>query len=190
MRLAHDWHDGVIPANVVFDATNRIDTSYSFRRFRSEAKDALILGRRAAIYSSSGFDLGPDARVKIGAYTMINGAQIVCDEAISIGDYGLISWNVLIMDNYRVPCSIEKRRAYIRAILQDQPRAFALQTKAKPIVIGDNVWIGHDSVVLPGVEIGSGSIVGARSVVKDSVPDLAVVAGNPAQVIRRLKNPR
>jgi len=189
-RLAHDWYDGVIPDNVIFDDTNVIDSSYSFFRFKSRRDNALMLGRRAAVYSSSGFDLGPDARVQIGAFTMINNAQIICDEAIRIGDYGLISWNVVLMDNYRVPCSIEKRRTYIRAILQNPGRAMDLQTRARPIVIGDNVWIGHDSVVMPGVEIGSGSIVGARSVVTESVPDLAVAAGNPARVIRRLADLR
>ena len=189
-RLAHDWYDGVIPDNVVFDDTNVIDSSHSFLRFKSRMSDALTLGRRTAIYSGSGFDLGPDARVRIGAFTMINNVQIICDEEIRIGDYGLISWNVVLMDNYRVPCSIEKRRAYIRAILQNPVRAMDLQTRAKPIVIGDNVWIGHDSVVLPGVQIGNGSIVGARSVVTESIPDLAVAAGNPARVIRRLADPR
>jgi len=189
-RLAHDWYDGVIPDNVVFDDTNVIDSSHSFLRFKSRMESALTLGRRTAIYSGSGFDLGPDARVRIGAFTMINNAQIICDESILIGDYGLISWNVVLMDNYRVPCSIDKRRAYIRAILQNSPRAMDLRTRAKPIVIGDNVWIGHDSVVLPGVEIGNGSIVGARSVVTESVPDLAVAAGNPARVIRRLADLR
>ena len=119
---------------------------------------------------------------------MINGAEIVCDEAIRIGDYGLISWNVLLMDNYRVPSSIVERRAYIDAILQNRLRAIHLQTKAKPIVIGENVWIGHDSVVLPGVAIGNGSIVGARSVVVESIPDSVVAAGNPARVIRRLSD--
>ncbi len=189
-RLAHDWYEGLIPDNVTFDDTTFIGTSYSFLRFKSRMSDALTLGSGSAVYANSGFDLGPDARVKVGAFTLINGAQIVCDEAIRIGDYGLISWNVVIMDNYRVPRLLDERRAYIRAILQDHPRAFALQTRAKPIVIGDNVWIGHDSVVLPGVEIGNGSIVGARSVVTESIPDLAVAAGNPARVIRRLADPR
>jgi acetyltransferase-like isoleucine patch superfamily enzyme len=185
-RLAHDWYDGVVPDNVVFDDTNIIDTSFSFLRFKSRMDNALTLGRRAAIYSGSGFDLGPDARVRIGAFTMINNAQIICDDEIRIGDYGLISWNVVLMDNYRAPCSIEKRRAYIRAILRNSPGAIALQTRAKPIAIGDNVWIGHDSVVLPGVEIGNGSIIGARSVVTESIPDLAIAAGNPARVMRQL----
>jgi len=185
-RLAHDWYDGVVPDNVVFDDTNIIDTSYSFLRFKSRNDNALTLGRRAAIYSGSGFDVGPDGRVRIGAFTMINNAQFICDDEIRIGDCGLISWNVVLMDNYRAPCPIEQRRAYIRAILQNSPSAIALQTRAKSIVIGDNVWIGHDSIVLPGVKIGNGSIIGARSVVTESIPDLAVAAGNPARVMRRL----
>ncbi len=55
---------------------------------------------------------------------------------------------------------------------------------ARPVRIGNNVWIGFDSVVLPGVTIGDGSIVGCRSVVADDVPPYTLVAGNPARVIR------
>jgi acetyltransferase-like isoleucine patch superfamily enzyme len=189
-KLAHDWHDGVVPDNVVFDDTNVIDTSYSFRRFRSRAKDALKLGRGAAIYANSGFDLGPDAQMEIGDFAMINGAEIVCDDSIRIGDYALISWNVLLMDNRRAPRLLAQRRAYVDAILRNNPRAMDFQTQASPIVIGANVWIGHDCVVLPGVTIGNGSIIGARSVVIESVPEFAVAAGNPARVIRRLDNAR
>ena len=185
-KLANDWYDGVIPDNVVFDDSNFIDTSYSFRRFRSRAKDALKLGRGAAIYTNSGFDLGPDARVEIGDFAMINGAEIVCDESIRIGDYALISWNVLLIDNCRAPRAIAQRRAYVAEILRNNTRAIGLQTQGRAIVIGANVWIGHDCVVLPGVTIGQGSIVGARSVVVESVPEFAVAAGNPARVIRRL----
>ena len=187
-KLPNDWHDGVVPDNVVFDDTNFIDTSYSFRRVESRMSNALTLGRGSAIYANSGFDLGPDARVEIGAFTMIKGAEIVCDEAIRIGDYGLISWKVLLMDNYRVPRSIVGRRAYIDGILQNRLRA--IQFLAQPIILGANVWIGHDCVVLPGVSIGNGSIIGARSVVVESVPDFAVAVGNPARVIRRLQDSR
>ncbi|MBC8132741.1 MAG: acyltransferase [Deltaproteobacteria bacterium] len=185
-KLANDWYDGVIPDNVVFDDTNLIDTSYSFRRFRSRAKDALTLGRGAAIYANSGFDLGPDARVEIGDFAMINGAEIVCDESIRIGAYALISWNVLLMDNCRAPRSTAQRRAYVDEILRNNPRAGEFQTEPKAIVVGANVWIGHDCVVLPGVTIGQGSIVGARSVVVESVPEFVVAAGNPARMIRQL----
>lgn len=51
-------------------------------------------------------------------------------------------------------------------------------------VIGNDVWIGWDALVLPGVRIGDGAIVGARAVVSRDVPPYAVVAGNPARVVR------
>ncbi len=52
-------------------------------------------------------------------------------------------------------------------------------------VIGHDVWIGMEAMVMPGVRIGHGAVVGARAVVGSDVPDYAVVAGNPARVIRR-----
>jgi len=52
-------------------------------------------------------------------------------------------------------------------------------------VIGNDVWIGYESVVMPGVKIGDGAIVAAKSVVVSDVPAYAVVGGNPAQVLRK-----
>ena len=57
----------------------------------------------------------------------------------------------------------------------------------KPIVIGDDVWIGGHVIVLPGVHIGTGAIVGAGAVVTKDVPDYAVVGGNPARIIKSRK---
>lgn len=52
----------------------------------------------------------------------------------------------------------------------------------KEVVIGDDVWIGGNVTILPGVKIGSHSIIGACSVVTKDVPEYAIVAGNPAQI--------
>jgi acetyltransferase-like isoleucine patch superfamily enzyme len=57
---------------------------------------------------------------------------------------------------------------------------------ARPVKVGPNVWIGFDACVLPGVTIGEGAVVGARSVVTADVPPDTIVAGNPAGVIRRI----
>jgi acetyltransferase-like isoleucine patch superfamily enzyme len=61
--------------------------------------------------------------------------------------------------------------------------------EVRPVVIGDNVWIGRESLIFPGVRIGEGSIVSAGSVVRSHVPPFSVVAGNPAKVVFRLRRP-
>ena len=57
---------------------------------------------------------------------------------------------------------------------------------ARPIVIGDDVWIGGGAIVLAGVTIGHRSVIGAGSVVTKDVPSDVVVVGNPAKIVRRL----
>lgn len=57
----------------------------------------------------------------------------------------------------------------------------------KPVLIGDDVWIGGHVIILPGVHIGKGSILGAGAVVTKNVPEYAIVAGNPA-VIKKYRN--
>lgn len=56
--------------------------------------------------------------------------------------------------------------------------------EVKDVTIGDFVWIGHRVVILPGVQIGKHAIIGAGSVVVKDVPEFAIVAGNPAKVIK------
>lgn len=55
---------------------------------------------------------------------------------------------------------------------------------SKPVIIGDDVWIGGRVTILPGVHIGNGCIIGAGAVVTRDVPDYAIVGGNPAKIIR------
>lgn len=62
---------------------------------------------------------------------------------------------------------------------------FRERRRAKPVVIGHDVWVGHGAVVMPGVTIGNGSIVGANAVVTRDVPAYAIVAGVPARPLRR-----
>ncbi|MFB9056288.1 sugar O-acetyltransferase [Mariniflexile ostreae] len=59
---------------------------------------------------------------------------------------------------------------------------------AKPIVIGDNVWIGGNSTICPGVTLGNNVVVGAGSVVTKSFPDDVLIAGNPAKIIKTIDN--
>lgn len=69
----------------------------------------------------------------------------------------------------------------------DPARLAALHDAAEALpdtVIGHDVWIGHGALILPGAVVGNGVIVGAGAVVGGRVPDYAVVAGNPARIVR------
>lgn len=59
---------------------------------------------------------------------------------------------------------------------------------AKPITVGENVWIGGNATICPGVTIGNNVVIGAGSVVTKSFPDDVFIAGNPAKVIKTIDN--
>ena len=59
--------------------------------------------------------------------------------------------------------------------------------KGNSIVIEENVWIGTNAIILPGVKIGKNSIIGGGAVVTKDVPENVIVAGNPAKIIKELK---
>jgi virginiamycin A acetyltransferase len=62
---------------------------------------------------------------------------------------------------------------------------FRNRARRSDTVVGNDVWMGHEALVLPGVHIGDGAVIGARSVVVADVPPYAVVGGNPARVLRQ-----
>lgn len=94
-------------------------------------------------------------------------SAITCWEHIVIGASVAISWNTNIIDG----------NAH-QLIIAGKPRP-----RTRPLTIGDHVWIGTGAIIV-GASIGDGSVVGAGSVVTVNVPPKALVAGNPAQVIR------
>jgi len=189
-RLPWDWYQGVIPENVVMDETAYVETSFSFFLYRSEEPVGARIGRGASTYLGTMFDVGPRGRVSLGDYALVHGARIICDAEVEIGDYALISWNVVLMDTYRAPLEPAERRRELELVPTRRPRCFDAHGPARPVRIGQNVWIGFDACVLPGVTIGEGAIVGARSVVFEDVAPYTAVAGNPARVIRKLNNER
>lgn len=65
----------------------------------------------------------------------------------------------------------------------------AVSTQFKPISIGNDVYIGHGAMVMPGVTIGDGAVVAAMAVVTKNVPPYAIVGGNPARIIRMRHDP-
>ena len=185
--LPWDWYPGVLPENVFVDESAYVETTYSFALYRSEAPAGVRIGRGSSTYLGTMFDVGVRGQVTLGDYVLVHGARIVCDAAVEIGDYSMISWNVVLMDTYRLPSDPRERRHELERVPLREPRRIESEAEARPIRIGRNVWIGFDACVLPGVTIGEGSIVGARSVVVQDVAPFTVVAGNPARFIRHLE---
>jgi acetyltransferase-like isoleucine patch superfamily enzyme len=186
-RLPWDWYPGTVPENVVLDETAYVETTFSFHLYRSRAPVGVRIGRGASTYLGTMFDVGRRGQVTVGEFSLVHGARIICDDQVEIGDYALISWNVVLMDSYRVPSDPFDRRRSLQIAPGSWPRQIeGFSRSARRVRIGPNVWIGFDACVLPGVTIGEGAIVGARSVVVSDVPPYTIAAGNPARVIRSL----
>lgn len=116
-----------------------------------------------------------EAIIEIGNNVGISGATIYARKGIKIGDNTLIGGNVKILDNDFHPLEIEARNADIKE-----------KIKCKEIEIGQNCFIGCNSIILKGTKIGSGSIIGAGSVVIGEFEENSLVAGNPAKFIKKL----
>lgn len=116
-----------------------------------------------------------------------------CDygENIFIGDKSFINFNVSMIDLGKIKIGnrvlIGPGTGLFTAIHPTDPeiRATGIE-KGVDITIEDDVWIGGNATILPGVTIGKGSIIGAGSVVTKDIPKMTIAVGNPAKVIREI----
>lgn len=186
--LEHDWYGGGIPANVSFGRDVYIDTSYGFASFFSEHPEGLQLGDATGAYDRTSFIVAPEGRVRVGAYTVLNGTYLVCNGRINIGDHCLVAWGSVITDTWgdARSATLEARRAALRAASQDATRRLPPVSAPRAVTLEDNVWVGFDSVILPGVTLGRGCVVGCKTVISEDVPPYAVVVGQPARIVRYL----
>ena len=114
-------------------------------------------------------------KIVIGENCGISGATIYAFESITIGDDTLIGANCKIVDNDFHPLEVDYRK----------PEFIQSHTKRSPVIIGKNCFIGMNSIILKGTELGNNVIVGAGSVVHGTFPDNCIIAGNPAKIIKK-----
>ncbi|PRY88136.1 sugar O-acetyltransferase [Mongoliibacter ruber] len=117
----------------------------------------------------------------IGENTFINTGGVMLDcNLIKIGKNGLIGPNVQIYTATHPLLASER-------ILSPSPDTAPYLTKALPVTIGDNCWIGGNSIILPGVKIGDNSTIAAGSIVTKDIPSNVLAMGNPARVVKKLE---
>lgn len=115
-------------------------------------------------------------RIQIGKHCLVNrGCRLDGRGGISMGDYVMLGPGCSInssshkFDNTDIPILLQG-------------------LKYGGVIIEDDVWLGMNSVIMPGITVGSGAIVGANSVVTRNVPPFAIVGGNPARVLKFRKS--
>jgi acetyltransferase-like isoleucine patch superfamily enzyme len=118
------------------------------------------------------------AVLDIGADTGISGASICAAVSVKIGQKVLIGANVTIADTDFHAINPAGRRHNKN---HDE-------IASRPVLIGDNVFIGAGSYILKGVTIGENSIIGANSVVAKSIPANVIAAGNPAKIVKEIRD--
>ena len=118
----------------------------------------------------------------------------VCDYGynIEIGENFYANHNLVILDANKVKfgdnvfiapnCGFYTAGHPINADMRNEGLEYA-----KPIEIGNDVWIGGNVVVLPGVKIGNNVVIGAGSIVNKDIPSNSVAVGNPCRVIKEIK---
>lgn len=110
---------------------------------------------------------------------------------IAVGDNVIINHNCTLMDNTdiiignNVLIGPNTSLYTVNHSLNPEERVKGVCTNY-PIKVGDNVWLGGNVVVMPGVSIGNNSVIGAGSVVTRSIPANVIAVGNPCRIIRKL----
>ena len=150
-------------------------------------------GRGSKIYRSVRMDTPPYRQFALGrgsvveSYSCINNAvgDVIIGDHTRIGLHNTIIGPVSIGNNVNLAQGITVTA--LNHNFGDATKRIDEQgVSTKPVVIGDDVWIGANVVVLPGVTIGSHCVVAAGAVVTKDVPDHTLVAGVPAKVIKTI----
>ncbi|MEN8788720.1 MAG: sugar O-acetyltransferase [Flavobacteriaceae bacterium] len=146
---------------------------------RDQILSDLFRFKGAGVWIEPPFYCDYGENIAIGENTFINTTCIFLDNnTIEIGKNGLIAPNVQIYTATH-PLKASER------IVEAGNKSHYI-TSSKPVTIGDNVWIGGNSVVFPGVTIGNNVTIGAGSVVTKNIPDNVLAYGNPCKIIRQL----
>lgn len=183
--LSGDYYDSRDPELLkMYHSARRLLKDYNnldseFISERERLLNELFDHKGPGVWIETPFFCDYGENISIGAHTFVNtNCMFLDNNKITIGKNGLIAPYVQIYT------AIHPLKASERIFIDKGQSRY--RTASKPVHIGDNVWIGGNSVIFPGVTIGNNVTIGAGSVVTKSIPDNVLAFGNPCQVIRKL----
>ena len=179
--IESDWYPGQIPTNIEVGENSVIDSSFCFKEFSSHLEIGLRVGKHVTFWRAS-LATEEAAIIEIGDACYIANASLVAAKQITIGDRVFIGGGATIADSDFHPLDPAARLADTIALSPIGNRARRPPLIAKPVIIGNDVWIGVNATILKGVHVGDGAVIAPGAVVLDDVAPRVTVSGNPARV--------
>ncbi|MDN4986754.1 acyltransferase [Bradyrhizobium sp. WYCCWR 13022] len=158
-------------------------TSVDWRRLRRVSGNRLQIGDGSIVHANIIFE-AQGGEVRIGDRSYLGLSTLICFRSVSIGNDVLVSWGATIVDHDSHSLEWDLRRNDVRDWARNR-KDWTYVPNAS-VVICDKAWIGFNVTILKGVTIGEGAVIAACSVVTRDVPPRALVAGNPARIVRML----
>ena len=153
-------------------------------------------GRGSKIYHSVRMDTPPYRQFSLGKRSVIESYCCINNAVgdVVIGDHPRVGIHCTVIGPVTIGSHVNLAQGITVTALNHNFKDTALRIdeqgiSTKPVVIGDDVWIGANAVILPGVTIGRHAVVAAGAVVTKDVPDNCIVGGVPAHIIKDL-NPQ
>ena len=150
-------------------------------------------GKHAVIHRSVRMDTPPYRKFFLGDYSIVESFACINNAVgdVMIGDHTRIGLHNTIIGPVTIGNHVNLAQGITVTALNHnfsdaEKRIDEQGVNTTPVVIGDDIWIGANAVILPGVTIGSHSVVAAGSVVTKDVPPHSLVAGVPAKIIRQI----
>lgn len=150
-------------------------------------------GRHSKIYCSVRMDTPPYRKFSLGNYSVIESFSCINNAVgdVIIGDHTRIGLHNTVIGPVSIGSHVNLAQGITITALNHnfenkEQRIDSQGVSTNPVILGDDIWIGANAVVLPGVSIGHHSVVAAGAVVTKDVPPHSLVAGVPAKIIKEI----
>ncbi len=165
------------------------------RKFLHFGEGSLIMWKPTTIFNERYISVGANTLIGPGVALsagMVPGQECLTSPVVKIGDRCLIGKGSGIVGHFSITIGDDVWTGH-HVYITDQNHGYAdisrpISQQSQPeraVTIGNGSWLGHGSIVLPGVTIGEHVVVGANSVVTHDIPSFSVAVGSPARVIRQ-----